>query len=105
MAKSKKSKNKIKKSKGGSFWNDLANLALIPGIATLASYKLSKKIAKKKKSNKMHKNKKGGFIRDGSTQFFNGNTTSHKNQLVYTTEGKVQNDVPENRGGQTIKYK
>ena len=105
MVKSKKSKNKIKKSKGGSFWNDLANLALIPGIATLGSYKLSKKIAKKKKSNKMNKNKKGGFIRAGSTQFFNGNTGSDKNHLVYTTEGTVKNDLPENRGGQTMKYK
>ena len=104
MAKSKKSKNKIKKSKGGSFWNDLANLALIPGIATLASYKLSKKRARKK-SKKMNKNKKGGFIRDGSTQFFNGDTGSDKNHLVYTTKGTIKNDLPENRGGQTMKYK
>ena len=53
----------------------------------------------------MHKNKKGGFIRTGSTQFFYGDTSSDKNQLVYTAEGEVQNNLPKYRGGQTIKYK
>ena len=85
MAKKTKTKTKTNNKTGG-FINDLANLALIPGLATYGAFKLNQKIKKKnsKKKNSKKKNKQdGGFIRDHSTQHFYSNC--NKNSSVSKT--------------------
>ena len=99
-----KSKTKAKKKYiGGSFWNDLANLALIPGLATYGAHKLHKN--KKSKGGKKSKKKslKGGFIRGGVPQHFYGSKNTNVRN-VYNTEGTIYKDAAKYRGGQEMKY-
>ena len=67
-------KQKIPNNIRGGFWNDIANLALIPGLATYGAYKLQNNLKKKKGGTKKRKGvQKGGFIRAPSTQHFYSN--------------------------------
>ena len=94
MVQKRKTKRNNKKQKmanniHGGFLNDIANLALIPGLATYGAYKIQKNLKKKKGGTKKRKEmQKGGFIRAPSTQHFysncNQNTTiNNDNTLSY----------------------
>ena len=62
IKKNNKNSKKNLKIKGG-FGKELYNFSLIPGLATWKKHKITKKTKKNKQQ--------GGFIRAGSTQYFN----------------------------------
>lgn len=113
MVKSKINKRSKINKIGGSFWNDLQNLSIIPGFSSLNTDKLYKKLQRtggkkiKSKNNTKKNNRskelKGGFIRGGVPQHFYGSKNINTRR-VYDTQGVINNDIEQFRGGQKMNY-